>query len=40
MVVLSERENTVVKLRYGKVLKNVGDCEIPECDDISVHGHT
>tara|TARA_R110000824_G_scaffold52052_11_gene144739 strand:+ start:2918 stop:3736 length:819 start_codon:yes stop_codon:yes gene_type:complete len=36
---LTDREATVIQLRLG-ILEQAGNCQIPECEINSLHGHT
>lgn len=36
---LTDREATVLQLRLG-ILEQAGNCQIPECENKSLHGHT
>ena len=39
MNILTDRESTVIQLRLG-ILEQAGNCQIPECEIKSLHGHT
>ena len=40
MLNLTDREATVLQLRFGVKLEKAGDCQIPECNLDSVYSHT